>query len=313
MVRLLSDLGVNTFKNFAVGKAKQFVACNARRVRDRRRDSLLPRREPRPPRRAAVGAQLGAVPRRDRRLRRARSSATSARPSTRRAAASSTASRCRARTALDVLTKANGGSLPEIKFFNLGELTIAGHRVRALHHGMSGAPGMELFGPWDGGRGRARRARRGRRRLRPPAGRLAGLRHQHARVGLDPVPAAGRLHRRRAEGVPRVAAGERLRGDRLARRQLLLRRHRGLLPHAVGSRLRAVRQVRPRLHRPRRARGARRRRRSGARSRWPGTARTSRVRWARCSRRATRPSTSTCRCRTTRRGRTTRCCSTATT
>jgi vanillate/3-O-methylgallate O-demethylase len=41
----------------------------------------------------------------------------------------------------------NGGSLPEIKFFNLGELTIAGHTVRALHHGMSGVPGLELFGP----------------------------------------------------------------------------------------------------------------------------------------------------------------------
>jgi vanillate/3-O-methylgallate O-demethylase len=52
-------------------------------------------------------------------------------------------------TALDVLERATGGPLPEIKFFNMGELTIAGHAVRALHHGMSGAPGMELFGPWD--------------------------------------------------------------------------------------------------------------------------------------------------------------------
>jgi vanillate/3-O-methylgallate O-demethylase len=33
----------------------------------------------------------------------------------------------------------------------MGELTIAGRRVRALHHGMSGAPGMELFGPWEEG------------------------------------------------------------------------------------------------------------------------------------------------------------------
>jgi vanillate/3-O-methylgallate O-demethylase len=52
-------------------------------------------------------------------------------------------------TALDVLAKANGGTLPEIKFFNLGELTIAGKKVRALHHGMSGVPGLELFGPWE--------------------------------------------------------------------------------------------------------------------------------------------------------------------
>jgi vanillate/3-O-methylgallate O-demethylase len=52
-------------------------------------------------------------------------------------------------TALEVMEKATGGTLPEIKFFNMGELTIAGHTVRALHHGMSGAPGMELFGPWE--------------------------------------------------------------------------------------------------------------------------------------------------------------------
>ena len=50
-------------------------------------------------------------------------------------------------TALKVLEKATGGPLPKIKFFNMGEVTIAGHKVRALHHGMSGVPGLELFGP----------------------------------------------------------------------------------------------------------------------------------------------------------------------
>jgi vanillate/3-O-methylgallate O-demethylase len=54
-------------------------------------------------------------------------------------------------TANEVLKKVAGGSLPEIKFFNMGEITIAGHKVRALHHGMSGVPGLELFGPWDEG------------------------------------------------------------------------------------------------------------------------------------------------------------------
>ena len=53
--------------------------------------------------------------------------------------------------ALKVLEKLNGGPLPEIKFFNMGELTIAGRKVRALHHGMSGVPGLELFGPWEEG------------------------------------------------------------------------------------------------------------------------------------------------------------------
>src|SRR6187200_2249161 len=52
-------------------------------------------------------------------------------------------------TAMQVLEKATGGPLPEIKFFNMDEITIAGRKVRALHHGMSGVPGLELFGPWD--------------------------------------------------------------------------------------------------------------------------------------------------------------------
>ena len=93
-------------------------------------------------------------------------------------------------TALDVLTKANGGSLPEIKFFNMGELTIGGHKVRALHHGMSGVPGLELLGPVGRAGGRARGDRRGRRGLRAPPGRLPRLRDEHARVRLDPLPAA---------------------------------------------------------------------------------------------------------------------------
>src|SRR4051794_41980983 len=52
---------------------------------------------------------------------------------------------------MEVLQRANDGPLPEIKFFNMGGLRIAGHDVRALHHGMSGVPGLELFGPWEEG------------------------------------------------------------------------------------------------------------------------------------------------------------------
>jgi vanillate/3-O-methylgallate O-demethylase len=48
-----------------------------------------------------------------------------------------------------VLEKLNGGPLPEIRFFNFTWLEIAGHRVRALRHGMAGEPGLELFGPYE--------------------------------------------------------------------------------------------------------------------------------------------------------------------
>ena len=50
--------------------------------------------------------------------------------------------------AMDILTRACGGKLPDIKFFNMGEIKIGGREVRALRHGMAGAPGLELMGPF---------------------------------------------------------------------------------------------------------------------------------------------------------------------
>ena len=207
-LKLLSAIGVNSFANFAVGQGQAVRRLQLRRLRDRRRDPLLPRRRAAQPRRPALGAQLGAVPLRDRRLRRDVSSATSAPPST-RTTARLYRYQVQGPNALEVLEKVNGGPLPEIKFFNMGEITIAGRKVRALHHGMSGVPGLELFGPWEeGDEVRAAIVEAGEEFGLAP-GRLARLRDEHARVGLDPVPAAGGLHRRRHEGVPRVAARER--------------------------------------------------------------------------------------------------------
>ena len=50
-----------------------------------------------------------------------------------------------------VLEKLNGGPIPDIKFFNMDAITIKGTRVRALRHGMAGAPGLELWGPYAEG------------------------------------------------------------------------------------------------------------------------------------------------------------------
>jgi len=51
--------------------------------------------------------------------------------------------------ALELLRDATGGSLPDIPFFHVGDLKIAGRTVRALRHGMAGTPGFELYGPWN--------------------------------------------------------------------------------------------------------------------------------------------------------------------
>lgn len=51
--------------------------------------------------------------------------------------------------ATQILEKLNGGPLPEIKFFNMDAIKINGRRVRALRHGMAGAPGLEVWGPYE--------------------------------------------------------------------------------------------------------------------------------------------------------------------
>jgi vanillate/3-O-methylgallate O-demethylase len=51
--------------------------------------------------------------------------------------------------AAPVLEKLNGGSLPDIRFFHFDWINVAGHRTRALRHGMAGEPGLELFGPYE--------------------------------------------------------------------------------------------------------------------------------------------------------------------
>ena len=51
--------------------------------------------------------------------------------------------------ASQVLEKLNGGPLPDVKFFTFDMLNIKGRKVRALRHGMVGAPGLEIWGPYE--------------------------------------------------------------------------------------------------------------------------------------------------------------------
>ena len=47
-----------------------------------------------------------------------------------------------------VFEKMNGGPIPDIKFFHVDWITIGSRKVQALRHGMSGAPGLEIWGPY---------------------------------------------------------------------------------------------------------------------------------------------------------------------
>jgi vanillate/3-O-methylgallate O-demethylase len=149
-LRLLSDLGVNSFDGFAVDKAKQFVACNPDGyvIGDAILFHLAEetfRLVGRPSAHNWVQyhAETG-----DYDVRLDRDERTAANPAGRRELYRY---QVQGPTALEVLGKAADTPVPDVKFFTMGELRIAGRTVRGLGHGMSGAPGLELFGPWEDG------------------------------------------------------------------------------------------------------------------------------------------------------------------
>jgi vanillate/3-O-methylgallate O-demethylase len=51
--------------------------------------------------------------------------------------------------AWQVIEKLNGGPPPDVKFFHMDTIKIAGRPVLALRHGMAGAPGLEIWGPYE--------------------------------------------------------------------------------------------------------------------------------------------------------------------
>ena len=148
VIKLFSALGVNTFNNFSVNKAKQFVATNhdGYVIGDGilfhlDTDSVVLVGRPSAHNWVQYHAETGSYD-----VKLERDERTAGNPTGRRKVYRL---QVQGPNALEVMERATGGALPEIKFFNMGELTIAGRTVRAMHHGMSGAPGLELFGPWE--------------------------------------------------------------------------------------------------------------------------------------------------------------------
>jgi vanillate/3-O-methylgallate O-demethylase len=47
-----------------------------------------------------------------------------------------------------IFEKINGGPVPDVKFFHVETINIGTRRVQALRHGMAGAPGLEIWGPY---------------------------------------------------------------------------------------------------------------------------------------------------------------------
>ena len=145
---LLSGLGVNTFDNFAVDKAKQFVPCtpDGYVIGDVILFHLGPEEFNMVGRAPVLNwvtfhAQTGehdvevtldqrSALRGDGRRRFYRF-------------------QLQGPSAMEVIEAALGHAAPDLKFFNMTTVTIGGRPVRAPRHGMVGQPGWELFGPWE--------------------------------------------------------------------------------------------------------------------------------------------------------------------
>jgi vanillate/3-O-methylgallate O-demethylase len=148
-LKLFSDLAINSFKNFKVSQAKQFVACNPDGYvigdailffLDENRLSLVGR----PSAHNWVQFNLETGGYKAKAERDERSAQNQGRRKVFRF-------QVQGPNALKVMEKVTGKVPPDIRFFNMDVFRIAGHDVRALRHGMVGQPGWELWGPWEHG------------------------------------------------------------------------------------------------------------------------------------------------------------------
>ena len=199
-LKVLSMLGVNSFNNFGPSKAKQFVACNydGYVIGDVILFHLEPNRfnlvgRPSVHNWVQYHCETGGY---DVKLDRDERTVARPGPIVRKAYRY----QVQGPNALKVIEKVTGKTVPDVKFFNMTDFQIAGRRVRALRHGMVGPARLRVVRTVGGRRRGQGGDRRGRPGIRAAAVWRANLFEQHARVRLDPFPAASDLHGRQDEG-----------------------------------------------------------------------------------------------------------------
>jgi vanillate/3-O-methylgallate O-demethylase len=148
-LKVLSDLAVNSFKNFKVNTAKQFVAVTPAGYvigdailfyLSENRFNLVGR----PPAANWVQYHVETGKYNAKCERDERSAQNDGRRKTFRF-------QLQGPNALKTMEKILKKPVPDVRFFAMDTFSIGGFEVRALRHGMVGQPGWELFGPWDQG------------------------------------------------------------------------------------------------------------------------------------------------------------------
>jgi syringate O-demethylase len=146
--KLLNHLGINSFKGYEPGKAKQFVPCTPEGyvIGDVILFYLAPN----------TFNLVGRAPVLEWIMFHAETGGYDVKATLDQRTALRTDGRrkvyryqVQGPNAMKVIEKVIGKAAPDLKFFNMTTITIAGKTVGALRHGMSGQPGWELYGPWD--------------------------------------------------------------------------------------------------------------------------------------------------------------------
>ena len=152
-IKLLSHTAINSFANFPINKAKQYVPCSydGHVIGDgilfhlQENEFVFVGRAPTAnwiEFHAATGGYDVSILKDDR---------SPSRPGGKPVMRKSYRYQIQGPNAEQVIEKLNGGPFPDIKFFSMDYINIAGRPVRALRHGMAGAPGLEVWGPYEEG------------------------------------------------------------------------------------------------------------------------------------------------------------------
>lgn len=152
-LKMLSYLTVNTFKNFAVNKAKQFIPCSydGYVIGDGilfyldKESFVFVGRAPTAnwiEFHAATGGYDLKIEKDDR-----SPGILGGKPAIRKCYRY----QIQGPNAWGLIEKLNGGPPPEVKFFTMDVINIAGRTVPCLRHGMAGEPGLEIWGPYEEG------------------------------------------------------------------------------------------------------------------------------------------------------------------
>lgn len=148
-IRLLSEVGVNSFKNYGRNKGKQLICCNydGYLIGDMILFGLEDDKVNIVGRPAVASWIEFIVSTNKYDVRTERDERSISNPQPRK----TYRFELQGPNAWPLLEKLNGGPIDKPKFFQMTEINVAGHRARALAHSFAGAPGLEFWGPWDEG------------------------------------------------------------------------------------------------------------------------------------------------------------------